>query len=64
MKKLVARYEDSRDLRAIGGYQAGADPDLDKAVAMVPKLYRALTQSLESPASRDPFRDIAEVLAK
>ncbi len=64
MKKMVARYEDSRDLRAIGGYQPGADPDLDKAVLLVPKLYRSLVQSPESPPSRDPFRDIAEALAK
>jgi flagellum-specific ATP synthase len=64
LRKLVARYEDSRDLRAIGGYQPGADPELDKAVTLVPKLYRALSQSPEQPASRDPFRDIAEVLAK
>lgn len=64
LKKLVARYEDSRDLRAIGGYQAGGDPELDKAVNLVPKLYRALTQSLDQPASRDPFRDVAEIMAR
>jgi flagellum-specific ATP synthase len=64
LKKMVARYEESRDLRAIGGYQQGADGELDRAIAMVPKLYRALTQSLEQPASRDPFKDIAEVLAR
>lgn len=63
LKKLVARFEDSRDLRAIGGYQAGADPELDKAVTLVPKLYRALTQSLEQPPSRDAFRDLAEIMA-
>ncbi len=64
LRKMVARYEDSRDLRAIGGYQQGADADLDRAVAMVPKLYRALTQSMDTPSSRDPFKDIAEVLAR
>ena len=64
LRKLVARYEESRDLRAIGGYHAGADPELDRAIMMVPKLYRALTQSLETPPSRDPFRDIAEILSR
>ena len=64
MKKMVERFEESRDLRAIGGYQQGADPELDRAVTLVPKLYRSLSQSLESPPARDPFRDIAEALAK
>lgn len=64
LRKMVSRYEDSRDLRAIGGHHPGADPELDRAILLVPKLYRALTQSLESPASRDPFRDIAEMLSR
>jgi flagellum-specific ATP synthase len=64
LRKLVARYEDSRDLVAVGGYQAGADEELDRAMAIVPKLYGALNQSLDQPPSRDAFRDIAEVLSK
>ncbi len=45
LKSMVARYEDTRDLRLMGGYQQGQDSDLDQVVALVPKLYDALVQS-------------------
>lgn len=61
---LVARFEETRDLRLMGGYQPGHDPDLDQAVAIVPKLYDALRQDPNSPRSADPFREIAAALQK
>ncbi|WP_230533128.1 flagellar protein export ATPase FliI [Microvirga roseola] len=62
LKGLVARYEDTRDLRLMGGYQAGTDPELDQAVVIVPKIYEALRQDLSMLASRDAFMDLAEFL--
>ncbi len=62
LKKLVARYEDTRDLRLMGGYQAGSDPELDRAVAMVPRLYDALRQGPQDPHSADVFTDVAQLL--
>ena len=62
LRTLVARYEDTRDLRLMGGYQAGADAELDQAVLAVPKLYTALNQLPHSPSSTDGFRDLAEAL--
>lgn len=62
LRALVSRYEDTRDLRMLGGYQRGADPELDQAVQLVPKLYDALTQSPQSPPSADPFREVADRL--
>ena len=59
---MMARFEDSRDLRSLGGYQKGADPDLDQAVDLVPKVYRALIQGPEDPQSHDPFRELANAL--
>lgn len=44
-RAMIARYEDTRDLRLIGGYQPGTDPDLDRAVALVPKIYDLVKQS-------------------
>jgi flagellum-specific ATP synthase len=64
MRRLIARYEDTRDLRAMGGYVAGADRELDSAVEVVPKLYRLLSQSPDDPPSADAFRDIAEGLSR
>ncbi len=39
---LVARYEDTRDLRLMGGYRPGRDAELDQAVALVPRIYEAM----------------------
>ncbi len=63
LKKYVARYESTRDIIAMGGYAAGADAELDKAVEIVPKLYRVLTQSFTDEPSNDAFRDIATGLS-
>ena len=62
LKAMIARFEDTRDLRLMGGYQSGMDPELDRAVEMVPKIYAVMTQSPFSPPSGDPFRDLADAL--
>ncbi len=64
LRELIARYEETRDLRAMGAYKAGSDPDLDQAVALVPRIYGALLQSPSDPASDDVFRDLATALQK
>ena len=63
MKRLIARFEETRDLRAMGGYVAGADGELDQALEVVPKLYQALSQSLGGPASVNAFGEIAAALS-
>ena len=62
LRALIARYEETRDLRLLGGYQAGSDADLDQAVAMTPKLYAAMNQSPGDAPSRDAFRELAGLL--
>ncbi len=62
IKGLISRFEDTRDLRLMGGYQAGADPELDKAIALVPKIYEALRQDAGAPLSTDVFQDLAAAL--
>lgn len=62
MKGLVARFEDTRDLRLMGGYQPGADIELDKAIALVPRIYEALHQDMTAPLSADAFQDLASTL--
>ncbi len=64
MRGLIARYEDTSDLRLMGGYREGNDAELDQAVALVPKIYRAMAQSPRSPPSTDAFRELAEMLAQ
>ncbi len=64
LRAMVARFEETRDLRVMGGYQPGNDPDLDQAVVLVPKIYRSMTQSPQSPRSSEAFRELAELLQK
>ena len=45
LRGLIARFEETRELRLMGGYTAGADPVLDQAVKTVPRIYDAMTQS-------------------
>lgn len=63
IRTMIARFEDTRDLRLIGGYRSGSDPDLDKAVQLVPRIYDVMRQSPDDPASVDVFQDIARALA-
>ncbi|MGO9544058.1 MAG: FliI/YscN family ATPase [Rhodomicrobium sp.] len=59
LKSLIAKYEETRDIRLLGGYNAGADLELDRAVAIVPVLYRFLTQG---PGEVRPGETLDEML--
>ncbi|AYH43097.1 flagellar protein export ATPase FliI [Azoarcus sp. DN11] len=50
-KQLFSRYQRSRDLIAVGAYQAGSDPLLDRAVAMYPRLEAFLQQRIDEQES-------------
>ncbi len=63
LRALIAQYEDTRDLRLMGGYQRGSDAELDKAVDIVPPLYDVMKQTLHDPASNDAFAEIARALS-
>jgi flagellum-specific ATP synthase len=62
LRAMIARFEDTRDLRLMGGYQPGRDAELDNAVSLVPRIYDALRQSPGDPASADPFRELSDML--
>lgn len=62
LKAMIARFEDTRDIRLLGAYQGGADAELDIAVRQVPLIYEALTQSPRDRPSADPFSDLARHL--
>ncbi len=64
LKAMIARFEDTRDIRLIGAYQPGVDAELDLAVAQVPVIYEALVQSPKDGPSADPFADLARHLKK
>ncbi|MCX2697486.1 flagellar protein export ATPase FliI [Ochrobactrum chromiisoli] len=62
LRAMIARFEETRDLRAIGAYQKGHDGLLDQAVDLVPRVYEALQQSPETSVSDDPYSDLAAAL--
>ncbi|WP_187968106.1 flagellar protein export ATPase FliI [Aquibium microcysteis] len=64
LRALIGRYEETRDIRLLGGYQPGADPDLDAAVRQVPLIYDALVQSPQDGPVADPFAELARHLKK
>ncbi|MGH1418905.1 MAG: FliI/YscN family ATPase [Hyphomicrobiaceae bacterium] len=64
MKALLSRYEETRDLRSMGAYQAGADQELDNAVLISPKIYDALCQTPRDPKDSDPYNTFLEMIAK
>ncbi len=63
LREMIAQFEDTRDLRLMGGYQSGADPGLDRAIQFVPRIYETLRQTPEEPLSTDAFQDIARALS-
>ena len=62
LRSMIARYEETRELRLMGGYTAGADPVLDRAIKATPRIYEAMNQSMDAPRCEDPFIDLAAAL--
>lgn len=62
LKAMISRFEETRDIRLLGAYAPGSDPELDLAVRQVPLIYEALGQSPGDPRSKDPFADLARHL--
>ena len=51
--KVLALYEASRDLIEVGAYRAGTTPALDRAIKLVPKLEKFMTQAPDEVEARD-----------
>lgn len=62
LKEMISRFEETRDLRAMGAYKPGSDTVLDRAVQLVPQIYAAMQQKPGTPLSRDPYADLAMAL--
>lgn len=58
---MIASYEANRDLVLMGAYRAGADPQLDRAIAMHPALTGFLAQEARSVV---PLADSIAALAR
>jgi flagellum-specific ATP synthase len=62
LKALIHRFEETRDLRLIGGYRPGTDPELDLATKQVPVIYEILKQSPADKPASDSYADLAVAL--
>ena len=56
LRWLIARFEETRELRLMGGYAPGVDAVLDQAVKTVPRIYEAMRQSPSSPPCAESAR--------
>jgi len=63
LRGMIARYEDTKDLRLMGGYHKGVDPDLDNAIHLVPHIYEIMKQTSDDPQSTNAFQEVANALA-
>lgn len=64
-RALCASYEANRDLVMMGAYRAGADPKLDRAIAMHDHLTAFISQPMGALHSLDSSRrQLAELLAR
>ena len=64
LRGMISRFEDTRDLRLLGGYQRGSDQTLDQAVDLVPLVYESLIQGPRDAPSTAPFNDLSRRLKK
>ena len=62
LRTLVARFEESRDVRSRGSYQAGRDAQLDHALKAVPRLYGFLNQNRNDSDEADVFENLNRAL--
>ncbi|MEJ2123731.1 MAG: flagellar protein export ATPase FliI [Alphaproteobacteria bacterium] len=63
LRSMIARYEETRDLRLMGGYHSGTDPELDRALELVPRIFEVMKQSPSDPLSLNAFQEVAQALA-
>lgn len=64
LRAVVSRFEESRELRALGAYKPGVDHELDQAVSVAPLLYQSLMQKPDDPPSANAFSELATLLSE
>jgi len=51
LRQIYATYRQHRDLITVGAYKRGSDPELDRAVALWPRVKAFLSQGMHEPVS-------------
>jgi flagellum-specific ATP synthase len=64
-RAVLATYADMEELIRLGAYRAGASPEVDEAIALMPELEAFLAQSKEDSTSiGDGYARLAEILGR
>jgi flagellum-specific ATP synthase len=53
LKSMLSRYQRSRDLISVGAYVSGSDPELDRAIALYPRMQSFLRQDMNQRESHE-----------
>jgi len=62
-KQMISRYQRNRDLINVGAYVSGQDPQLDRAVALYPRLEAFLQQRMDEVSDMShTLRDLERLL--
>ncbi len=62
LRNAMATYRDSKDLIQIGAYKRGADPNVDRAIILEPKINQFLCQSTEeAPNFNEMLEDLMAI---
>lgn len=62
-RQIYSAYRQQRDLIAVGAYQKGSDPQVDKAITMWPHLRAFLQQEVDEPTALAPAIDALGIIA-
>jgi flagellum-specific ATP synthase len=57
-KKIMATYQEARDLIEVGAYKAGTSPRIDEAIAMIDKCSVFLQQRVDESFAYDDVREL------
>ena len=64
-RQVYSAYRQQRDLIAVGAYQKGADPKVDQAIAMWPRMLTFLQQEVDEPVSlREAQERLGELVSE
>ena len=64
-RQIYSAYRQQRDLIAVGAYQKGSDPQVDRAIAMWPRLRAFLQQEVDDPmALAEAIASLEEIAAE
>ncbi|MGZ4493274.1 MAG: EscN/YscN/HrcN family type III secretion system ATPase, partial [Nocardioides sp.] len=65
LRRLLAAHRDVKELVEIGAYVAGASPDADRAIALMPRVDAFLRQAVDEPsAAAATWTDLAGLVGR